>query len=320
MKHKERSRFYHDLVMLTQTGHSVERALAHLKQGKEGPVLWMLDGLHDFIVKGNLLWEAMAQFPKYFDRFQLMVIKSAENSGKLDKTLRRLSRYYEMRLKEKRRFIFGMVYPVFLLHAVVLLPPIKYLIVSNLDKSYLQVVLPTILGSYAFLAVGYFVWKKLYKEGPLRLVMDEFFLTLPVLGQLIRDVSMSRVFWTLGNQLDSGMGVLVSAENAASTATNKAVLDRLTDSLYVLEGGRTFKEYFSVSGLLPIEYIGVVAVGEEAGALADSLEKLGKQMEEENNRRFTTLVKGAGYFAYLVAAAIAVMTVLSFYAGYFSAI
>ncbi len=131
---------------------------------------------------------------------------------------------------------------------------------------------------------------------------------------------MSRVFWTLGNQLDSGMGVLVSAENAASTATNKAVLDRLTDSLYVLEGGRTFKEYFSVSGLLPIEYIGVVAVGEEAGALADSLEKLGKQMEEENNRRFTTLVKGAGYFAYLVAAAIAVMTVLSFYAGYFSAI
>jgi len=111
---------------------------------------------------------------------------------------------------------------------------------------------------------------------------------------------------------------VTAAKNAAAAAGNSVVSQRLEGALYVLEGGRSFKEYFAVSGILTTDQLTTVAVGEESGQLAESLARMVRQMEESNAHRFLMLMKIGGLVVYFIAAGIVAFTVLSFYMGYFN--
>lgn len=315
---KKLSQFYSDLARLLESGISIDRGLHTMKEGKKDSIFWMIDSLQDHVGRGGTLWEGMTQHPRYFDQFQIMIIKGAEESGKIVETSKKLARYFENRYRSKQRFLAGLIYPIVLLHAVILLPPLKYLVVSSLNRSYLAVVIPPLMIGYGCALGIYLFWTKLCRTGPLKQTVDETILRLPVIGKLARDISLARAFWSLSAMISAGMEAVGAAKNAAAAAGNIIISKRLTGALYVLESGRSFKEYFIVSGMLTAEQLGIVAVGEEAGALAESLEKMVQLMEESNTHRFNMVMKGTGFFIYLVAVAIVVMTVISFYINHFN--
>jgi type II secretory pathway component PulF len=318
MNNKSLARFYQDLAIFINSGLTIERGLATLKQDKQGRVLWMMDGLQFHIGQGGTLWEGMAHFPKFFDEFQVMTIKAAEESGKLVETCRGLTRYYEVRHKEKRRLLASLVYPVVLLHGVVLLPPLKYLVIPKLGQSYWSVVLPPLLTSYGIIGLGYLSWKKFCKSGRIREILDEIIIRLPVIGKLARGSALARVMRALANLNNAGIEPVRAARQAIQTAGNTSIAWRLTGALTILERGGTFTDFFSFAGVLPPLQLGMVAVGEETGTLPDSLERMVIRMEEDNRRHLTTTIKTIGILAYVIAAAVVALTVLKFYAGYFS--
>jgi len=317
MTYKDLSRFYDNLATLLESGLTIERGLATMKLGKKSSTLWMMDGIQHHISRGGTLWEGMTHYPKHFDNFQVMIIKGAEKSGMMVETFRRLSQYYETRLRAKRRFLASLIYPVILLHAVVLLPSLKYLVVESLNRSYWAIVLPPIVIAYGVVGIGYVFWIKWGRAGPLRQIVDKITLCLPVIGKLVRDISLVRAFWSLTAMLTAGIEAVSAAQNAANAAGNSVITQRLLGALYVLEGGRSFKEYFVVSSMLTAEQLGTVAVGEESGTLAESMERMVRQMEESNTHRFNMVMKSAAFLIYLIVATIVAITVLSFYIGHF---
>lgn len=318
MNYKELARFYENIARLWKSGLPLSQGFENIKQGKKGPKFWVIDGLQHHVTRGETLADAMTRFPKFFDDFQVMIIRAAEASGKMVETCHSMSRYYEMRHKEKMRLIAGMIYPVILLHAVVLVPNFKYLVVSSLGKSYLGVVLPPLLIAYGLLIAGRICWKKFCRTGPLREKIDGFFLFLPMIGKLSHGLSIARVFRILSNLLDAGIESVQAARKAALTAGNHAIARDLKGALVVLENGGTFHDYFSFSGVLDSNQLSMVAVGEEGGALVDSLGHMTRYMEEENSDRFTNAVKIFGYLTYFIAAGIVAYTVITFYSSYFS--
>ncbi len=318
MKLKERIRFYHDLSLFSKSGITLERGLNTMKQGKSGSIFWILDTLQDHIGRGGTLWEAMSRFKKKFDSFQLMVIKAAEETGTLTETALDLSRYFEMRLKEIKRLISGLAYPVILLHGIVVLPPLKYLILPSLGESYWGNVLPPLIIAYGMIGLGYFSWKKIFQHTSRRKVIDDFFISIPWIGKLIRDFALVRVLRTLAYLINAGIEPARAARQAIETTGNTSVADDLKNALEILEHGGTYTNFFSFSGALPAIQLGVIAVGEETGTLVESLHRLTNRMEEENAARFTTMIKTAAIMAYIVAAIFVAMTVISFYGGMYS--
>jgi len=318
MNSRQLSRFYEHLATLLNSGLTIEKGLDVVKEGKKGPFLWMLDGIRHHVMQGGTFWEGMSRYPKYFDDFQAMIVKGAEESGMMVDTARRLAKYYESRYRAKRRFMVSLIYPLLLLHAAILLPPLKYLVVESLGRSYVSVVLPPLAIGYGFVGLVYLFWHKLCRYGPLRHMSDEGSLCIPFIGGLVRDMSVTRAFWALSAMLTAGMEAVTAAKNAAAAAGNSVVSQRLEGALYVLEGGRSFKEYFAVSGILTNDQLTTVAVGEESGQLAESLARLVRQMEESNAHRFHMLMKIIGLAVYFIAAGIVAFTVLSFYIGYFN--
>lgn len=318
MNYKQLGRFYHSLGVLLNSGLTIDRALDDLKSDKKGPLLWMLDGLQHHVGRGGTLWEGMKQYRKYFDDFQVSIIRGAEESGTLVEILWKLNSYYERRNRDHRRFIFGMIYPLFLLHLAVLLPPLKYLLLESLDRSYWGVVLPPLAISYGVVLSVTWLWKRIRRNENIRAKIDSQLIYLPVIGRLIRDMALARVFWCLAMQLSAGIDAYTSAKNAAAAAGNAFLERQLTFSLYILESGRSFKDYFSVTCLLDNTQMSIISIGEQAGQIPDSLVKLVHQMELTNSERLQRLIKVSIFFAYFAAAAIIAMTVISFYATHYS--
>lgn len=303
---------------MVRSGLTVERALDLMKRDKQGPRLWFLDGLHGHILKGGSLWEGMARRPDLFDELQIMSIKAAETSGTMVETCKELSSYYRIRHKEKQKLLTSLIYPVVILHGVVLLPPLKYLILDNLGRSYWSITLPVLLTAYGLVGLLYLLWKTVARDGPVREKIDELILSLPLLGKVARGLSMARVFRALAGLHNAGLGPVQAARQAIGTAGNHAVKWRLNGAMEVLEHGGTFTDFFSFSGLLPHTELGMVRVAEETGTLSESLNHMVRRMEEANNHRLQASIKAIGYIAYLAAAAFVAYTVVSFYANYFT--
>ncbi|MCP4152786.1 MAG: hypothetical protein GY757_33950 [bacterium] len=318
MNYKELSRFYSDLATFLTTGLTIPQGLEVLKNSKKGREMWLMDGIQHDVLKGKELWQSMSRYPKHFDSFQVMMIKGAEKAGQLADVTAKLSQYYENRHREKQKFIAGMIYPLILLHAVVFLPPLKYLIVASLEGSYWARVLPPLVIGYGIIGAGFFIWKNYCRSGNLREQVDRLLLRLPVIGKLARDMSLVRIFWTMGNLVNSGVDAVTAARSAIPTASNTIITQRLQAALYVLESGRSFKDYFSISSVLNVEQMAVVTIGEQAGSMVESLERMVRKMEGDNEMRFAALNKAATFGAYFIAAAIVAMTVIAFYTEYFN--
>lgn len=317
MNFKELAQFYSDIAYLWKSGLPPSQGFETIKQGKKGAHFRMVDTIQHQVTRGETLAGAMAGFPGFFDDFQVTLIRGAEDSGKMVETCFGLARYFEMLHREKRRLIASLIYPVALLHAVILLPNLKYLVVPGLNKSYGGAVLPPLLIAYGLLGIGCIFWKKFCRGGWLREMFDSFFLHLPVIGKLLRGFSLARVFRTLGNLLNAGIESIQAARKSALTAGNRAIARELAGALPVLENGGDFTGYFRFSGMLSSDQLGMVAVGEEGGALVESLEQMVRHLDEENNRHFTAAIKTFGYLTYFIAMAVVAFTVISFYASHY---
>ncbi len=317
MDDRRLSRFYSNLAFFLQSGLTIERCLDTMKMGKKGPFFWLLDGLQHVVMQGELFWKAVAQFPRYFDPFQAMIIRSAEESGRLVELLRKLSGYYEMRYLERRRFMTRMIYPVVLFHVAIFVPPIKYLVMENLGVSYWGKVLPPLIVLYTLFGFGLWYWKTFCRVGEMRERVDTFLIYFPRLGPLLKDMALARVFWSLGTQLEAGIDAVTAARNAAESAGNRFIRRQLIWAVSVLNSGKGFKEFFVFSGLLDTEQLGVIDVGEQAGQLPGSLARMVIRMDADNSMRFSKLSRALGVVVYFIVMGIVVFSLLSFWFDYY---
>jgi len=312
------SQFYQDLALFVHSGLTVERGLALLKKGKSGPYFYLLDGLQFHINQGGTLWEGMTQAKGYFSDFQVMTIKAGEESGHLIDACDSLSKYFALRHQEKKRLIGSLIYPLVLLHGVILLPPLKYLFLDNLGKSYWSVVLPPLLIIYGLGGLLYILWNTYFQSGRQREIMDEFLLSIPIIGKLIKAMSYARVFRAIASMYNAGIENVRSAAESIRTAGNKAIERRLNAGIVILEKGGTYADFFSFTGALSPLQQGMIAVGEQTGTLGDSLDKIVSTMEYDYSVKLERTIKMTGALIYIIAATVVAITVISFYSQYFS--
>jgi type II secretory pathway component PulF len=312
------SRFYDDLATMQHSGLTIQQALTIIKKGKKDSLFRVIDILGHQVSSGGLFWEAMAQFPQCFDKFQVMSIRAGEESGTLVETCRGLAQYFQMRHKEKRKLLASLLYPVILLHAVVLLPNLKYLVLDNLGKSYWAAVLPTLLTAYVIVGIGILSWLHFLSKGPMRESIDQIILKIPFFGKLARNISLVRVFRSLSGLHNAGIPPAMAATQALETASNHAIRFKLKGALSILEHCGTFTDYFSFSGTLSPTDLGIISVAEESGSFTASLNRMVLKLEDDTSRQLSTAIKAVGYFAYSIAAIIVAVTVISFYSQYFN--
>ena len=111
--------------------------------------------------------------------------------------------------------------------------------------------------------------------------MDAMFLKAPVVGPLIRKVSVAKFTRTLGTMVSSGVPIMDGLEIVAKTAGNKIVEEAIYGVRQAISEGKTMAEPLQSCGIFPPMVVQMIAVGEATGAMDTMLNKIADFYDDE---------------------------------------
>jgi type IV pilus assembly protein PilC len=259
----------------------------------------VLEQIRTDVEGGSTLSAAMARHPKVFDSLFTNMIAAGEAGGILDTILQRLSSFIEKIVKIKKAVRSAMIYPVTILTiAIGVVTIILWKVVpvfSTLFEGFnVDLPLPTriviatsgiieryIIFFLILVGIGIFGLKSYYKTDKGRHVIDGALLKLPVLGDVLRKIGVSRFTRTLATLLTSGVPILEGLDITAKTSGNAILEDTIYKLRQRIEEGGTMADPMRQSGFFPPMVTQMVSVGESTGELDTMLVKVADYYEEE---------------------------------------
>jgi type IV pilus assembly protein PilC len=303
VKTKNITQFARQLSTLQDAGLPILRSLRILQeQQKSGTFKRIIGYVGDDIEGGATLSEAMARFPRCFDRLFVNMVAAGEAGGVLDLILARVADFKEKALRLKSRVKSAMVYPCVVLSAafLILLGLMKFVIPSfkqvleEMVQGELNPVTKTVLGISNWIAYHYgwavllgvpfgaiFLLRVVKQFHAGRLVLDIIKLKVPVMGQLNSKVAVTRWTRTLGTLISAGVPILDAINVTRETAGNEVFAKMLGNVHNSIRQGDTFAGPLRQSKTVDLIISNMVAVGEETGDLDKMLLKVADNYDEQ---------------------------------------
>ena len=126
-----------------------------------------------------------------------------------------------------------------------------------------------------------FLLRRFYGTEKGRVLMDDLFLRLPVIGILIRKVAVAKFTRTTSTMISSGVSILEALDIVAKTAGNRIVEFAIRDVKTGIAEGRSMADPLLESGVFPSMVCSMIAVGESTGALDTMMEKIADFYDDE---------------------------------------
>ncbi len=248
---------------------------------------------------GSTLSVAMGRHPKVFDSLFTSMIAAGETGGILDTILQRLGIFIEKIVKLKRALRSAMIYPttILLIAAAVVgiilwkvIPVFRTLFEGfNVELPLLTravIALSVLVEQYIlffiiFLVLGVIGFRKYYQTDKGRHRVDALLLKMPILGEILRKISIARFTRTLATLLTSGVPILDGLDITARTAGNASLEDVIYQLRRRIEEGGTIADPMRQSGFFPPMVTQMVSVGESTGEMDSMLEKVADYYEDE---------------------------------------
>jgi len=297
---KELVIFTRQFATMIDSGLPLVQCLDILSSQQENPTFkGVLLKVKESVESGSTFADALAKHPKVFDQLFVSLVAAGEVGGILDTILNRLASYTEKSMKLKKQIKGAMVYPATVMSVAVVvvgvilvfviptfakmfadfgsdLPgPTKVVIaLSNFLKKYIIVI---IAGIFALV----FAVKKYYATKNGRKTLDRMALRAPVIGQLIRKVSVAKFTRTLGTLVSSGVPILDGLDIVARTAGNVVVEEAIMKVRQSISEGKTIAEPLAQSGVFPPMVVQMISVGEATGAMDAMLSKIADFYDDE---------------------------------------
>ena len=296
-----------DLVVFTRTFSTMINAGLPLNQCLDilglhaenkdfGAIIFEVKG---HIESGESLSSSLQKYPQAFDSFYCNLIESGEASGALDIIANRLAVYIEKAATLRKKVKSAMVYPacivtvavgvisflmIFVIPAFTAMfnsggaelpgPTAIVMAVSDLFRTKWYYMIGTAYGVYI-------IFNRLYATNRGRTVIDKYALKLPVVGPLIRKVSIAKFSRTLGTLLSSGVALIEGLEICARTSGNKTVELSVMQTIEAIKSGETIAAPLARGKVFPPMVIQMIDVGENSGSLDTMLTKISDFYDEE---------------------------------------
>ncbi len=254
--------FTRQFANMYNAGIPIVQGLDILTKQTENPSLREVVGIiKNDVESGMTLAEAMKKHPKAFDDLYVNLVAAGEAGGVLDSVLQRLAVYIEKAMKLKKKIKGAMIYPsVVMSIAVLVVAIIMIFVIPIFAKIFgemgVKLPIPTLIviaisnflagfGGLILIAamIASFVGFRMYRktEGG-RMETDKVLLKFPIIGELIRKVTVARFTRTLGTLITSGVPILDGLEICAKSAGNKVVEKVVYEVRREVTAGKTLAE------------------------------------------------------------------------------
>jgi type IV pilus assembly protein PilC len=292
--------FSRQLATMVEAGIPIIQGVDALQEQVSNPTFKRtLASIRDDIQHGSSLSAAFAKHSRIFDPFFVNMVKVGETGGVLNTVLDRVATYMEKTLKLKRKVKAALVYPaVVVTMAVVITVLLLVKVVPTFSGIYdsfdqelpamTQVLMTVseILRKHLLYYIGglivlVFFARRAHKTRKGRLVIDGAVLKLPVFGDLLRKVALSRFSRTLATLIQSGVPILESLDIVGKTIGN-SVLERVVDDVKnAVREGESIAAPLAKNPVFPPMVTRMIAVGEKSGQMEKMLLKISEFYDDQ---------------------------------------
>ena len=300
--------FNQQLAALVRAGIPILQAIAMLrKRAASARLRAVLGDVEDQIRGGAALSEAFAAQGNIFPRIYTASILAGERSGALDEVLLRYVTYMRRNVALRRKIRGALAYPLFLLFASALM--VTFLTVYVVPRmadlftgfgNELPTVTQIVVGLSTWLSSNIFWFAPLFMGGTVvlfiwtrtasgRMKVDAFLLKIPLVGNLVIQLSVAQATRSLATLLAGGITLVESWEIAAESITNRELRRRSSSILPMIREGRTFTESLEAANWMPLLAVDMVGIGERSGSLREMLDEVAVFYDAESEVRLEQL-------------------------------
>jgi type IV pilus assembly protein PilC len=300
--------FNQQLAALIHAGLPVLQSIQMLRQRSPNPKLRLaLSDVEARITSGSALSEALAAQGDTFPKIYTASILAGERSGNLDDVLRRYVEYTKSIAQLRRKIRSALTYPVMLLcSAFALIGLLTTFVIPQFSLLYdnLGGELPAI--TRYVVAISSAVRENIYWLLPLLLItgasiyswrktengrrtMDRWALKIPVVGDLIKQMTTAQFTRSFGTLLRGGLTLVESFQIALQSIGNRELLRSTEPALSKIREGKPFTESLAAAGWTPELAIDMIGVGERSGSLREMLDEVAGFYDAETETKLGQL-------------------------------
>ena len=297
------------LATMLGSGIPVNQSLDILARQQRLPQFGkVLAGVRKAIEEGNSLSLALARYPKIFDALFISMITAGEESGRLADILGKLVVYIEKSAKIKSQVKAALMYPaIILLVAISVITGLLVFVVPVFTKQFSSSghALPELtqmvvnisdfmvrswLKIFGGVAVAGVLLSQYMKTPKGRYQVDLLLLKLPIIGDVMKKISVGRFCSTMSSMLASGVNLLQALSICASSSGNLVMEQFVLACKSRIEQGQQLSLPLSENPIFPKMVVSMIQVGEQSGKLDDMLFKIAVFYEEEVDMAIKTML------------------------------
>ncbi len=288
--------FFRELATLIEGKVVITEALKSLiKQTKKKKLRDVVSQIAQDLEGGLAFSKALGKFKDLFPEFYISLVRSAEISGTLERTLIYIADYEEKKYETISKIKGALQYPIFVIGMTVVVGIVVMISVipqltSILLEAGAELPLATkiliwasnflrrfwwllVLGVIVFIAGFIYLYKN---NIDFKRIIDKFLLKIPMFGEIIKEFYLERISDNLSTLLKGGITILKSLEVSADVTGNQIFKEILIESQEQIKAGKSISSVLQLHPEIPPMFVELVRVGETSGSLDEVLAKISK--------------------------------------------
>ncbi len=278
--------FSRQMYSLSKAGLPLDRALRGLEQSISSiQMRRVLNEVSQQLEKGMDLAGALARHPKIFSPLYLAFIHVGENTGRLDLAFEQAGKYLELERNTAKQVKSAVRYPIFVIVAIsiaftVIMMFVIPVFAETFERFDAQLPWQTVLlidisnfllqwwafiaGSVLALILFVRSWMASSRG---RLKWDRYKLSIPMAGEILERVALSRFSRTFAMMMRAGVPVVQSLAVIARAVGNQYIGENVLGMRDNISRGESLYSSAIKSGMFSPLVLQMISVGEESGSI-----------------------------------------------------
>ena len=300
--------FTQQIASMLQAGLPLVSSLEALQDQTEDPVFRIIiREVRADVSQGNSFSSACAKYPRAFNNLFVSMVEAGEASGGLAEILAKVAGYFEASSKLAKKVKSALTYPIAVIAIAIILVNVLLIFVIPVFGDMFKDFGAELPGPTQFLIdlsdwmksnvlyvmgagfVLYQIWTRFTKTPKGRRVQDQIIVKLPVFGNLIVKITLSRFCRTFATLMRSGVPILQSLDITAASSGKTQIEDACKAiSKSVSEGGQISDTVARIAFFPPMMKH-MTKAGEQTGNVDGMMDKISDFYDMETDAIISSL-------------------------------
>lgn len=317
---------------LIQTGVPIIEGLVFLeKDAVSSRIRLLAREIRKQVIAGATFADTVSKYQEIFGSIYVGLTKAGEDSGEMEKTLDRLTALLKKQAAIRGRVIGTLIYPCFVIILAAIVVTVMLMFVFPAFKEMFEqsgaklpfftqvcIDLGEFLKKFWYLTlmapvlIGFLIYTA-FKNQTSRKILDEFFLKVPLIGDMLKYANFSNFITVMHVAYEAGIPIVDCLHLGNLTIDNFTIKNKITDAIGKVQQGTHLSTALRTANIMPGMVLFMIATGEQTGKLGELLQQCVEFLDKKLDDIIDTLTKMIEPFMLIVIGSIVMFLALALY-------